>query len=173
MKRKKGHALERVQMPGASDGRTKQSFQFDGDPNTLMKRFSKSGDRDIFNTTKQIARYGDFSEIPDFFTANLQVQEMEEEFLSFPSHVRNHVNNSVEELLELLVDPSRVDEAIELGLVAESTTKPMEIPLRDQEKESPVQGGEDPEPKTTSSTLGTTGRTGASQSKKPKEESNQ
>jgi len=133
----------RVSVDLSKGGRTKQSFRLDSDPNKLMKQYSKSGDQDIFKVTKDIARHGDFSEIPDFFSALLQVQEVQEEFMELPSRIRNHVNNSAEELLELLADPSRLEEAIELGLREASSDEALNIP-QPPEPESRVQGGEDP-----------------------------
>lgn len=120
---------KRVSIDLSKGGRTKQSFQFEGDPNTLMKQFSKSGDKDIFKVTQAIARHGDFSEIPDFFSALLQVQAVQEEFESLPSKIRNAVNNSPEELFELLTDPARIDEAIELKLIPPNSKEALDIPL--------------------------------------------
>lgn len=125
----KNSTRRRVQSTANIGGRTKQSFQFDADPNTLMKQFTKTGDENILKRTSAIAMHGDFSEIPDFFTALLQVQEVEEEFAALPSNIRNHCDNDASKFIALIADPARVDECIELGLVEDSTTRPKEVPL--------------------------------------------
>ncbi len=106
-------------------GRTKQSFTFDADPNTLMRQFTKTGDTDILKRTTAIAMQGDFSAVPDFFTALLQVQQVQEDFLALPSKARNHFDNDASLMIDALADPSRAQELVDLGLVdGTSTTKP-------------------------------------------------
>lgn len=124
-------------------GRTKQSFQFVGDPSSLMRQFTKTGDQNLLIRTNNVAMHGDFSAVPDFFTALLQVQQLEEEFLGYPSEIRNHVDNDASKLIELLADPERVDEAIALGLVQPGETEPIDIPTPPKPEVDPPQ---DPPP---------------------------
>ncbi len=144
---------KRVQSKADIGGRTKSSFQFDADPNRIMKQFNKTGDLDLLNQTKKIALHGDFSQIPDFFTALLQVQKVEEDFMELPSKIRNHVDNDASKLMELLADPARVQEAIDLGLVADLEVEAIPIPLPtpaaaeptptpEEGPETPIQGGD-------------------------------
>lgn len=128
---------------------TKQEFQFDADPNTLMKAFSKTGKKELLIQTEKIALHGDFSEVPDFFSALLQVQEVTEEYDQLPIEIRRATHHSPNELFELMSDPKRIDLAIELGLRPPKTTKPLEIPTAPSLKtepgsspDSPIQGGE-------------------------------
>ncbi len=100
-------------------GRTKSAFQFDADPNKLMQQFTKSGNLELLQQTKKIALHGDFSAVPDFFTALLQVQQAEEEFMAMPSRIRNHVDNQVSEFIELISDPDRNQECLDLGLFSQ------------------------------------------------------
>lgn len=124
-----GRRVRTQEAPDPKGSRTKQSFQFEGDPNTLMKAFGKTGNPDLFKSTTALAQYGDFSEIPDFATALIQVQEVRDEFMRLPSEIRNHVNNSPAEFMELLADPSRHQEMVDLGLVTdENQVDPPPIP---------------------------------------------
>lgn len=128
---------KRVQSIANIGGRTKQAFTFDADPNTLMRQFTRTGDADILKRTNAIALHGDFSAVPDFFTACLQVQQLEEEFSELPSKIRNHCDNDASKLIDLLADPQRLDECIELGLIEKDTEIPKEIPLPPQPELDP------------------------------------
>lgn len=134
---------------GAS--RTKSEFKFDSDPATLVKRFTKTGKIDVFAQTEKLALHGDFSEIPDFFTALLQCQKVEEQYLDLDIDVRRATHNSPRELFDMLADPEKIDDCIALGLRPPDTKEPLEIPTTPEEKpteekpkESPIQGGESP-----------------------------
>ncbi len=134
--------------PQQTDGKTKQEFQFDADPNTLMKQYSKTGKKDLFEQTQKIALAGDFSQIPDFFTALLQVQEVREDYENLPIAIKRATHNSPNELFELMSDPDRRDQCVELGLFEDTAeqqtipTAPPEPEEKPPEPESPVQGGE-------------------------------
>lgn len=119
----------RTQSVANIGGRTKQSFKDDANPARLVRQFTKTGDIDVFNQTAQVAMHGDFSAVPDFFTALLQVQEVQEEFMRYPSKMRASVNNDPAQLLELLADPDRVEEAKTLGFIHEDVIEPLPIPL--------------------------------------------
>ena len=130
--------------------RVKQSFKYDADPNRLMKAYNKSGKKDLFEQTNRIAMHGDFSNIPDFFNALLQVQEVKAEFDELPIEVRRATHNSPLELFEMLSDPDKVEQCIELGLREKDAEGPLDIPTPEKtepvpetaQSESPVQGGE-------------------------------
>lgn len=131
---------KRVQSVANIGGRTKQSFKDDADPSQLVKRFTKTGDLDIFKQTNAVAMHGDFSAVPDFFTALLQVQEVQEEFMRYPVEMRASVNHDPAELIELLADPTRLDEAKTKGFVHEDEIEALEIPI------PPKSEGEPPPP---------------------------
>lgn len=124
----KQRPYKRVQSTEEAPSKTKQSFQFDADPNRLMQQYHKTGNLDLFKQTNAIAQHGDFSTVPDFFTALLQVQEVKEEFMGFPSALRSHFDNDPVQMLEMLADPDRVEESIELGLRPPEETEPIDIP---------------------------------------------
>lgn len=138
-----GTTNDRVRQVANVGGRTKQEFKDDADPNRLMKQFNRTGDFSILQQSKNIALHGDFSLVPDFFSALLQVQAVTEEFMQYPSEIRSHVDNDPAQLLELLADPNRVDEAIKLGLREPTETDPLEIPL--PEKPAPSEEVESPQ----------------------------
>ncbi len=124
--KRKGHP--RNATPAGTDGRTKQDFKHDADPNTLMRAFSKTGKKELFEQTDRIAQYGDFSNTPDFFSALLQVQEVKEDYENLPIQVRRATHNSPNELFEMLSDPSKLDQCIELGLIEDTQTEALSIP---------------------------------------------
>ncbi len=132
----------RVSVSASEGGRTKQSFQFDADPNTLMRQFVKTGKKEILEQTQSVAQYGDFSEIPDFFTALIQVQQCTEEFNELPVNIRVHVNNSPAEFLDLVSDPDRHAECVDLGLF-EPDDRTMSIP-QPPEQNPPAEGDSTP-----------------------------
>lgn len=139
---------KRERVDCSKGGRTKQSFKHDADPNRLMKQFTKTGDLDLLKQSKAIAMYGDFSQVPDFFTACLQVQECEEAFLELPSAIRNRMENSPSKFLDFLSDEANLSEAIELGLVEapieEADPKPSPTVAKTPQSvpDGSVQGGE-------------------------------
>lgn len=124
----KDNRPRRVQSTANIGGRTKQAFAKDADPNTLMRRFTKTGDTEIFKKTNAVAMHGDFSKVPDFFTALLQVQAVEEDFAGLPSQVRNHCDNSASSFIEMISDPTRIDECIELGVFPPDQEESLSVP---------------------------------------------
>lgn len=70
------------------------------------------------------AFFGDFSAMPEDYTAALQlISNASESFASLPSAVRDRFGNDPAALLAFVADASNRDEAISLGLVEKSVTE--------------------------------------------------
>lgn len=104
----------RVYAKTADDGRTKQADTANADINTIMKKWINTG---TVRLNAQKATYGDFSKAGDYHTAMNKMKKMDEDFMSLPSAVRRHVEQSPEKFLDMVYDPERRAEMEELGLV--------------------------------------------------------
>lgn len=107
----------RVTTPVGELSRTKQSFREEADINAIMRRYLRTGI--LESQARGTPRYGDFTSAEDFHACMTRVRNAEELFLRLPAEVRDYVDNDPKELLELVFDPARVDEARALGLIPE------------------------------------------------------
>lgn len=106
---------KRVVHPEGGEVRTKQSDRAGSDINGLVSRYVAQGS---FPPRGQL-RYGDFSSGADFTDLCGRVVEMEAFFRSLPTRVRKYCQNDPGLFLDLALDPARVGELVELGLVKE------------------------------------------------------
>ncbi|AXH71831.1 MAG: internal scaffolding protein [Microviridae sp.] len=109
----------------AEQGRTKQSFKDECDINTIMRRYSVTGQLDHVNQRQ--AMYG---EVPDYdFAQAMQtVQHARDQFAALPSDLRDRFGNDPARLLAFLQDPANRQEAVTLGLVNAPPPPPEPIP---------------------------------------------
>ena len=85
------------------------------------------------------ARYGDFTQGYDFKSMMDKVTAAQSDFNELPSAIRAHVNHDVGAFLDLVMDPARKDELVELGMLPQqdpSLAAPTPAP------EEAVEGGE-------------------------------
>lgn len=130
---------ERVQLKFTGKGRTKQSHKDECDINKLMARYANSGQ--LPATNPYPARYGDFSDVPDFQQAVNQVNEANSAFADLPSAIRTRFGNDPTQLLEFMANPANEAEAIELGIIpAKTVPTPLETPI--VEASPPETGGD-------------------------------
>lgn len=108
----------RVTTPVGDRSRVKQSFAEESDVNAIMRKYLVTGMEPLRNRTEP--RYGDFTSGSDYFDALTRVRNAERLFLEMPSPIRDHVNNDPRQLLDLVFDPARRAECVELGLVSEA-----------------------------------------------------
>lgn len=101
--------------------RTKDSFRQSTDVNWIMDRFEKTGL--VTHLNRAQARFGDFSEVEDYFGAVRQIQDVQELFASLPAKVRDACNNDPAEYLDLVLNPENRAEAISLGLIEPAATR--------------------------------------------------
>jgi len=113
------------------------------DINEIIRRSQISGQlvnpRDI-NTNRQ-AIYGDFSTGSDFEEANLKIAQVNQDFATLPSKVREQFNNDPKNLLDAIADPDpEIIEALaEIGIQSAHELPPVQEP-------TPVVDPVDPEP---------------------------
>lgn len=107
----------RQKHPVRGESRTRQADALASDINAIMDRYVHHGVLPSQNAARP--RYGDFSSGLDYHAALLKVQSAEDEFMALPAHVRRYVDNDPGRFLELVHDPERRDELVELGLVEE------------------------------------------------------
>lgn len=103
---------------------TVQSFKDETDINVIVAR-AVSG-ADISHVNSRVARYGDFSNIPDYQSALNLVNRAEGMFRELPAPVRERFSNDAVKMVNFLQDPANYDEAVKLGLVV--PVKPPVVP---------------------------------------------
>lgn len=96
-----------------STDRAQQHFAKEVDINELVKRFGITGDLPV---SKELAEYGDFSEVVDYKTAMDQLRRGEQAFAELPARVRERFDNEPGKFWEFLHSDG-IDEAVELGLL--------------------------------------------------------
>ncbi len=100
--------------------RAKQSFKEECDINTIVKRFSVTGQVPVSPLQPQ---YGDFSGVFDYQTALNAVIAAQESFSSLPATLRNRFANDPAAFVDFCSDESNREEMIRLGLVIEKATE--------------------------------------------------
>lgn len=111
-----GH--NQYQDPGitcSDDPITQQQFKELCDINQIVKAHTQGNTTHMVNTFSP--SYGDFSEVPDFQTALMQVQEAQEAFMALDAGIRKEFDNSPQKLISFLEDPRNERRARELGLL--------------------------------------------------------
>lgn len=98
---------------------TVQSFANDTDINQIIAR-ALSG-HDITQINERVAKYGDFSNVPNYQDALDLVRRAEDMFKLVPSKVRDRFENDPAKMIEFLQNDANRPEAIELGLVKAPT----------------------------------------------------
>lgn len=90
------------------------------DINRIVDRYQRTG---ILTHTRDAiqARYGDFSNIPDFHEAQNIVAQANQLFMQMPAQIRSRFQNDAGNFLNFFQDPNNQEEAIKLGLA----TKPV------------------------------------------------
>lgn len=123
----------RISFKGAKV-RTRQEFKTECDINVVLRRYANNGQLPALNPITPT--FGDFSEAPDYLSAQLTVQAAKEDFARLPARVRKACGNSPARYLEMVQDPDRKDELVELGLLERMVPEQLK-----EEPTPPVQGG--------------------------------
>jgi len=108
------------------------------DINSIMRRYVAHGQ--VFGPGHE-ARYGDFSGVSDYHDALNRVKAAQAEFESLPLEVRNRSENDPGKFLEMVYDPERQAELVELGLFPEQVP-----PVLKGGETPPEKGGDSPSP---------------------------
>lgn len=100
-----------------------ESQRSDTDLNVLVKRWMRGEPVPQF----EAARFADVSEVPSYQEMQERLLVVERMFGQLPAFMREHFRNSPAEFADAMVDPSRVDELVELGLLEK--VPPKEAPV--------------------------------------------
>lgn len=125
--RKKYDEHRRYQISFAEDtGRTQQSFREEANINNIMRKWNATGKIDHLAQGKP--KYGDFSTVYDYKTAQDAINESNATFADLPAEIREKMGYSPAELLRFLDNEDNYEEALELGLVNKRPTTEGESP---------------------------------------------
>lgn len=101
--------------PSGGKQLTKQSDALETDINRIINRFVAH--LHVPDPNAPQPTYGNFADMPDFHTALNRVKEAENQFMQLPSQIRRHVENDPGKFLDMVHDPTRKEELVELGLL--------------------------------------------------------
>lgn len=111
--------------PGGGDKLVKESMALASDVNQIVARHIAHS---VPFTMDERATYGDFSNVGDFHSALNRVMLAQDEFARLPASVREYCQNDPGRFLDLVYDPARVPELVELGLVPAAVPVAAEVP---------------------------------------------
>lgn len=100
---------------------TQQSDKNETDINILMQRFGATGQ---LPTVTDPAKFGDFTEAPDFRTAQDMLMRAREAFAAVPAKIRKQFDNDPAKFHEFVTNPDNLEEMQNLGLA----NKPKKVP---------------------------------------------
>lgn len=115
----------------AEPTRTQQQFAGDANINTIIARYRITG---ILPERRGVPRYGDFTGLQDFQTAQGIVAEANQAFQALPATLRRRFNNDPSQFVAFVEDEENRAEAEKLGLVPKKEVKPTEIPAANAAK---------------------------------------
>lgn len=99
---------------------TNQSDRDAADINSIMARYEKTGMiPDALTGALRTPMYGDFTLLPDFHTAQVNIARTKEAFAALPAGVRARFENDPAKLIDFLADSKNDVEAVKLGLKPE------------------------------------------------------
>lgn len=99
--------------PEGGEMMTKQADKDGCDINIILKNNLITG---VIPVTTKTPFYGDFSEGADFHDASNRLLLAQADFAALPSALRKHVDNDPGAFLDLISDPDRRAELVDLGL---------------------------------------------------------
>lgn len=120
--------------------RTKQSDKTQADINSIVAKYNRTG---VTPGMRTIPQYGDFSAVQTLHEALNLVRDATTAFASLPAHIRDACGNNPVELLELVADPDRRQEAEELGLVEPDEILPAPVAAPQPGEETPEKPSEE------------------------------
>lgn len=103
---------------GTEPSKTKQAFRDEVDINRIMERFNATGQ---MPPMRPQGRFGDFTGATDYLEAATRVLDARRSFDELPSDIRDYCDNDPAELIDLMHNPERLEEAQDLGLIQEVT----------------------------------------------------
>lgn len=105
-------------------GETKQSAKDECDINKITARYERTGA--LPDLIRQDARYGDFSNVPDYMTALNVVNLANEQFGALDAHVRARFDNDPSKFLAFATDKRNIGDMVKLGLATAPAPTPVD-----------------------------------------------
>ncbi len=116
---------KRIYHPSGGPMLTKQSERDATDVNLIMEAWTRGGAPLAGQLNTAQGAYGDFSRGVDYHEALDAVKDAERCFAGLPAKIRKHVDNDPGKYLDLVFDPERKEECVELGIFpAEKKVEP-------------------------------------------------
>lgn len=107
---------------------TDQSQYKDTDINNIVKRYQVTGLLDSPGSVPfETLQFGDATLLPDYQTALDLVNNVQEEFASMPSEIREKFGHDPMLLLEALQDPAKKPMLQDIGLISKDEVPPVEV----------------------------------------------
>lgn len=103
---------------------TDQSMKEESDINVIVSRFGITGE---LPQNYRPPLEMDFADIFDYQSARNALIEAERRFMEMPADLRSRFENDPQKVIDFLIDPKNLDEAIKLGL-APAKPVPPEVP---------------------------------------------
>lgn len=101
-----------IHTPGGS--RAAQSFKDDCDINVIVRRAMRTG---VWpNKRMEVPVFGDFTNIPDYRSAQQLIVETTEQFEKIPARIRERFHNSVDEFVAFVSNPENSEDVVKMGL---------------------------------------------------------
>lgn len=95
-----------------------QHYKDECDINSIMKKYESTGFLvDPLQLRNRKPQFGDFTNIPDYLTAQNIIVEGREAFEALPARIRKYFNNDPALYLSFVSDIANIDKALEMGLV--------------------------------------------------------
>lgn len=85
---------------------------------SIVKSYMRDGVVTHINPMYSNALYGDFSELPDFQTAQNIVISAQNDFMALPVDVRKFFDHDPAKMIEFCQDEKNYDKAVAIGLIA-------------------------------------------------------
>lgn len=97
---------------------TQQHFKDECDINCIMDKYAVTGYLvDPLKVVTAKPQFGDFTDVPDYQTAQNIIVEGREAFEALPARIRKYFANDPALYLSFISDSNNLDEALEMGLV--------------------------------------------------------
>lgn len=116
---------KRVGIDFAERGKTVQYFKDECDINNILTKY-ENGDPTLW-TTKSRPRYGDFSEVVDYQTAQNALIQANTAFMELSAEIRAQFGNDPAKFVEFCMNQDNLEEMRRMGLAPEAQEIPAEI----------------------------------------------
>ena len=109
---------------------TQQNAKDECDINIIVEKAKRGAD---LSQLERRPIYGDFTNLPDYRTALIMVNQARDAFMALDANVRKRFGNDPAMMLDFLNDPNNREEAVKLGLVNPEVLESDNPPVEDIE----------------------------------------